>query len=98
MSKQVADALREARKLIDEPGKWCQGRLRDGNGRHCALAATHDVPGVTGPMTIRMHNALTRALPVEWRVLPYFNDNPATTWEDIMALYDRAIAAEDATP
>ena len=97
MSKQVADALREARKLIDEPEKWCKEQLRDGNGRHCALAATYDVPGVTVRTMAMMHNALTRALPVEWRVLPYFNDDYATTWEDIMALYDRAIAAEDAT-
>lgn len=100
MSKQVADALREARKLIDKPEKWCQSAFsepgRGGVRRHCAFNAV--VSAVPTELVVRCRDALIAAIPGSRIGLLGYNDDEATGWEDIMALYGRAIAAEDTTP
>jgi hypothetical protein len=63
--------------------------LREGDGTH--LLVHPPLPATA---------ALTRHLPDEFRRrwgLGMFNDAPTTTHADIMALFDRAIAAEEAS-
>ena len=100
----VKENLIAAKALIDTPEKWCQGgpgEVRGGQHTVCAYIAVgyaayfgaHDV-----------YRALYRALPWWFRLtaprwdqkaLIWFNDRRQTTHADIMALFDRAIAAAE---
>jgi hypothetical protein len=101
----VRDDLIAARALIDTPEKWGKG---DGgyNGPEkpllCAYGACGAVAQKHGSF-IALTAALDRALPDEMPEgldpydgleTPAFNDDPDTTHADIMALFDRAIAAQ----
>lgn len=96
--RTVKENLIAAKARILDPENWAKG---GGNGQttFCAAVAcnevAHDTPEVFG--------ALCDALPAEFRkdmvirvgnVFRY-NDDPSTTHADIMALFDRAIAAQD---
>jgi sugar phosphate isomerase/epimerase len=70
-------------------------------GNVCALGAIETARGVPKlprrNTTIIMGDAvdaLERALPAGYRSVPVFNDDPHTTKADVLALFDRAIAAE----
>lgn len=92
--KTVKESLIAAKALIDTPEKWIKGELHTKRGaQHCyciygALAQVvrteEDDAGVV--------RALRAVAP--HRYLSVFNDDPATTHADIMALFDRAIAAQ----
>ena len=101
----VADDLRAARALIDSPDKWAKGPGTWGEGRACASQALQHM-GTEPP------DAIARALPFRWKLWQWlrgrwsilsstniirFNDNPRTTHADIMALFQRAIDAAEAT-
>ena len=71
---------------------WCKGtstRSGDGQIEYCALAAAE--PDWKLAVDIDMVNLLQRALPKGFRSVMVYNDSPATTKEDIIALYDHAI-------
>lgn len=92
----VKENLIAAKALIDTPEKWIKGELHEVVGaRHCyciygALAQVvrteEDDAGVVG--------ALRAVAP--HRYLSVFNDAATTTHADIMALFQRAIDAEEA--
>jgi hypothetical protein len=93
----TVEVLREARGLIDTPEKWCKGIMRSG-GRRCAVGAVSDVTG--GEMRMRHSEAdgAFRALECAagGRRVHLLNDDPKTSHADVIAVFDRAIAAEEA--
>ena len=83
----LGDKLIAAKALIATPEKWGKGKYKH-DGRRCALIAIdHGGAGYAG------HMALREALPGDFACILAFNDHPDTTHADIMALFDRAIAA-----
>lgn len=95
----LRDDLIAARALIDTPEKWCRDRghavaykwfgLREVHS-YCIIAALHiGIPDREA--SYRAEAALRADTP--WLV--NFNGKPTTTHADIMALFDRAIAAAE---
>ena len=109
MTMSELQALKAARERISTPDRWTKGafaRSRDGNEVHftsssascwCAMGAL----GIEAPSCYAP--SLSKSIPKDSGAftLAQYNDRPATTHEDIMALFDRAIelsqANEDST-
>jgi hypothetical protein len=89
----VVKNLKAAKVLIDTPEKWGKGSLQPADNCFCAIGAVMDVSmdWVAGA------NRLSEHLPDGFRRVVEYNDHPDTTHADIMALFDRAIAAAEAT-
>ena len=88
----VRESLIAARALIDTPEKWIKGSSRNGQGGYCALGAMDKIGPESG-----CYLALRSALPSEEPgFVAAYNDLPTTTHADILALFDRAIAACEA--
>lgn len=93
---EVGQIILKARELLSDPKRWCKGDLRR-QGRVCVVGAICDAAGI---VDFSRHNAspvaemaLCRAmaaLPVGFRAVPTFNDDPTTTHADVLALLDRA--------
>jgi hypothetical protein len=67
---------------------WCRGAMISEDGqRVCALGAIK----VTG-LASREANLLRKSLPAGWGAVTQYNDWPKTSKDDILALFDRAIA------
>lgn len=90
----VRDDLIAARSLIDTPEKWGKGDgllspdlpLRCIVSAACAASSGSDLESI--------FETLRAAVPGQKRgLLQSFNDAPATTHNDILALFDRAINA-----
>lgn len=100
--------LKAARELIADPEKWTKcsyAKTKQRGGASvppdsprakcwCAVGAIRKV----GPYAPSASIALMHALPVKWQWtgVPSFNDDPGTSHADVLALFDRAIAAEEA--
>jgi hypothetical protein len=88
-------ALISARALIRWRWRWGKGR---GYGapppwQLCAAMAIHRAePDIT--IRIQCLMIVSRLIPEGFLSLPQYNDHPATTHDDILALFDRAIAGE----
>jgi hypothetical protein len=109
MSNHTADLLRKAKDRIGTPEKWAKEHffsafsgydLRDfetfpDDCPACALGASAWATGSKGVTTV--DEALTASLPNGFDYVDDFNDHPDTTHADIMALFDRAITAEEST-
>lgn len=102
----VSDDLRAAKALIDTPEKWGRHLFQDAFGRMCIRGACGAAAGgiFGGKGALSVETALLMALPAGVRQiagplsrLSVFNDDPSTTHADIMALFDRAIAAQEKT-
>ncbi len=101
----VLDVLRAAREKIATPERWTKGaEARTVHGDVTAIddsAASWCVDGSIWDVTRNLvvaglcFDALYAAMPTAVRITTY-NDAPTTTHADIMALFDRAIAAEEA--
>lgn len=94
----VRENLIAAKALIDTPEKWGKGAFISGSsGCLCVLGAL----GVAArsdayAWNYQDANALLSVLPFKASSetsLAKFNDDPRTTHADVMALFDRAIAA-----
>lgn len=111
-TKSTADILRAAKAHISEPENWFQGEYFKGSlidpdtSCACALGAVrvanwsaHAIHSVfvdihdDTPAAHTLHSVL----PDGFFTVNDFNDDPNTTHADIMALFDRAIAAAEAT-
>ena len=104
MAMTIRDVLITARERITDPRRWCQGALaKDAFGnrvspvkhnavRWCAAGACDATAGLMNAQS----NAAVNALACELydKSLVSYNDRPETTHADILALYDRAIAAQ----
>jgi hypothetical protein len=92
----VKENLIAARALIDTPEKWVQGAFEDGGGL-CAIGACGVVTtGDPQNWQPAERAALLAFVPAEVGSVMLYNDADTTTHADIMALFDRAIAAQDA--
>lgn len=100
----VKDYLIAARTLIDTPEKWGKNFYYESDGCLCIVGAVGKAMGLPasggqlcGSLIRPLNEALPDTAPIR-NHLPSYNDHPDTTHADIMALFDRAIAAQDATP
>lgn len=97
----VRENLIKARALIADEANWAKaGDVDPREGRYCAAVACNDFPDAP-----RMFEALRAAIPAEYvgrggwvTKLFGFNDLPTTTHADILALFDRTIAAQGDAP
>lgn len=77
---------------------WCQCKFNNGEGGHCIEGAL-TAAGVLSRSAV--HDALIAAIPAAYVEKPelrninlmLFNDHPDTQKADVLALFDRAIAA-----
>lgn len=105
MSKQTAEVLRKARAKIEKPENWTQGQLaRDPSGEPtsvsdpdaaswCLLGAvrsTQESPEVRISARLALEVAMGG-----WCDIAVFNDNH--THAEVLSVFDRAIAAEEAS-
>lgn len=98
----VRENLIAAKALIDTPEKWLKGALSTGDDTcFCAMGALGHAGGfglVASDKTPEMASLLD-SIPASFvwvrdrHRLAAYNDHPNTTHADIMALFDRAIAA-----
>lgn len=99
------EILIAARKEINKPGKWCQHYLHE--SRWLGLRTRHCMIGAIEAVSYRMTEALMalrEALPSNSKMDPpnskmdlaRYNDTPGRTHAEILAVYDRAIAAQPA--
>jgi hypothetical protein len=99
MSIETANALRVAKARIDTPGKWCKHQGDNGRGALCAFGAIWGMPvAVLRALRAEVNRTIGGTCDSDYVSLASFNDAPTTTHADIMALFDRAIAAEEAKP
>lgn len=93
----VKEDLIAAKALIDTPEKWTKNYFRTDDGCYCAVGAIDAAtrPDPTFDRGDRAHAALLAALPEGALSITGFNDRRSTVHADIMALFDRAIAAAE---
>ena len=102
----VIQILEDAKTFIENG--WTKGDYTDGEGCYCAIGACRmAASGSTSVVSLwaedgqestpyeRAIQRLTDVLPGAYGSIPTFNDAPETTLEDVLALFDRAIANED---
>lgn len=95
MNEKLIENLKAAKALIDTPEKWGRGGSSyiPVRGKPlCVLGACDQTR-----MSETAKDALREHIPARFggRFIP-FNDHPDTTHADIMALFNRAIAAAEA--
>lgn len=103
----VRENLIAARALIDTPEKWVADGVFERDGCYCAVGALEMANGkfTHCGLLVEECDALWMALPDEHKTGPepskgdifIYNDDVATH-ADIMALFDRAIAAQGDEP
>ncbi len=87
----VLETLVAARALIADPSKWAK-KASSGDA-HCAGLACFTAGGADGGSPgDRAWDFLETFVP-DGLCLPTYNDAPATTHADVLALFDRAIAS-----
>lgn len=93
MSKETADILRAARAKIERPECWGQ-EYYERSGRLCMMGAIMYTDGVTGEQEEACRAALRDA--TGDASIGHWNDKPDRTHAEVLAAFDRAIAAEEA--
>ena len=100
--------LKAARELLSTPERWTKGwSARDAAGNRlattdpdavcwCAGGAVERITGGSTQSGGKAEIVLAIVLPDKAICLGLWNDAPSTTHADILALYDRAIALEEA--
>lgn len=87
---RVVRILQVARAKIEDPANWRKDEFEK-EGRYCAVGAVISVSGWGDCSAWRALDAVC-----ELQCTPWFNDQPTTTHADVLALFDRAIAAAEA--
>ena len=82
------EVLRATKERLSSPRRWRKGGGTTG-GRACLV---NSIPGEGKVLWMRVTPLLRAVLPVGFDDLGCFNDAPHTTYRDIIALLDRAIA------
>lgn len=112
MSAAVAEVLRKARALIADENAWIRNNLAvnhegavvlsaDSDAcKWCALGAIDKVANFLHSPGFEARDAMIRAAGVdpEDDGLGDWNDAPERTHAEVLAAFDRAIEAEEATP
>jgi hypothetical protein len=87
----VVDDLKGARERVEKG--WCKHRLRDGQGNVCAVGAICLQTGAEMPARHPAAAQLRKFLPKEFGgEIADFNDARSTTKEDVLMLFDKALA------
>lgn len=84
----VKEALQKGRARVE--AGWCKFDYQGPNNTFCALGAIGSSDISDALPTVK--GALHEALPCGHRLISSFNDDPETTKDDVLALFDRAIA------
>lgn len=100
----VRENLIAARALIDTPEKWGKGEYEPRPGCYCMAGAIFAAKGERydpwelgeSPESKAIKQALDEVSdgPRFWHSYVEYNDDPATTHADVMALFQRAIDAQ----
>lgn len=92
----VLKCLQDARQWLSDPAHWVKGHYNAGDAS-CAHGAVCRI-GLSTDLTIKAWHLLDEACPLGTPnpFTPIFNDDPTTTHADVLALFDRAIAARRA--
>jgi len=105
------EILRAARERIATPGRWCRSHLAVGKDGRPTAADWEDACSWCALGAIAAHGLhvfdqdaleigaadwLRRVLPSPYGSVARFNDDPAITHADVMALYDAAIKLAEA--
>lgn len=97
----VLQILQDARQLLSDPARWCKDAL-ESNGAVCARGALFNArkgyslswDGWPSKVHARADRFLAKHIPPAFGgSLPFFNNSDSTTHADVLALFDRAIAA-----
>lgn len=101
MVMTTLEILRKAREHISDPGMWFKGAYTaqgwNGifNGSPCCAEGA--IFWAAGRYEIEpTHDVIRAVSDACGREVPSFNDDPNTTHADVLAAFDRAIAAEEA--
>jgi hypothetical protein len=90
--ESVADYIERAMALIATPDRWCQSKLVDNSGRHCAIGALTAVvfgDGDYGHLAMNMAMSFDTergtAVSVPWRLMPLID-----SFNEAIGYLDRA--------
>lgn len=92
MSRAVADDLRAVRERLVTQG-WTQGAMQNAIGQVCLVGAGSCL---SSNAWLATRVALYRAMEPDRGELSQWNDAPGRTFAEVLALLDKAIAAEEA--
>lgn len=99
---KLSEILTNARGVVSNG--WCQGAYYDGNGSYCSIGALSKAlqssPQVLeGERYREAYMYLNNHLPAlgfdNGQDVVDFNDDPATTQQDVLNLFDKAIASAE---
>lgn len=92
----VGGVLLRARKLISNPRKWCKGAMQR-DGAYCMLGA---IAAVAAREYAGAHHEALSAVGARTpgHSIANFNDAPATTHAQVMAIFDAAIKSRRILP
>lgn len=97
----IRENLIAAKALITDPTNWTKGKYIDGEGCMCAAGAIRSATGEKlGQTESYLDNLVRREFHGDFGfvTIEEFNDDRLTTHPDIMALFDRGIAAQPVSP
>lgn len=102
--KTVIQLLKDAKERIEKNGH-CKDQLWDEQGRCCIIGAVSRAHGPAGAAVYNPDayfaamNSIRASIPADapTQSIPGYNDLPETTKEDVLALFDRAIARVEST-
>lgn len=99
MTITTESILKDAKALVANPDNWVKSKVKvteeNGRCRFCVLGALAEIHALNVLPWGAGHEArslLYKALLRPGQTVASYNDSPATTHDDIMALFDRAIA------
>lgn len=81
--------LAAVERLIATRQQWCQGKMRDEEGRHCLVGAMEAVQARQTLEPIILRAAREVGGKRYWRI-EFFNDDPRTTHADVLRVLRRA--------
>ena len=101
--KTASQVLRDAKRLIDEPGKWCKSFRSSGDAMcahgaiQCAISGNADNSSCERERAAALYiiRTLPRAAVEKYHIktgVANWNNAPERTHADVMAAFDRAIA------
>lgn len=110
-NQELHEAAVDLRNLLGRPGGWIQNAARDGKGGYCLIGGIHHVIETHGLSRLGLLNAVHEAIGKEatartrWRYghsnpmeIVFYNNDPSTSQDDIVALLDRVVNATAPEP
>jgi hypothetical protein len=97
----VLRTLIALKELHSDPARWCDTGPGDSKNTFCIMTGVYNVCGLYAMQFDELRamdtlRTLKRSLPPQAIALPHFNDGMGTTHAELMAFYDKAIAARAA--